>query len=113
MVESTEQAVLAALEVALRDHGWLAASDPARLRATLSDLLGTHADDHRGALDALVVSAQGGGAYRLRSVGRSGGVELRATLVDRLVDWGMAPARAGWVVDAWTMLVPASTIEPP
>ena len=113
MVESTEQVVVAALEVALRDHGWLAASDPARLRATLSDLLGAHADEHRGALDAIVVSAEEGVPDDLRSAGRSGAVLRRSDLVARLVDWGIAPDRAAWVVGAWESLVPESTLESP
>ena len=110
---SNQNRVVAALEAVLRDRGWPVATDPARLRATLSDLLGAEADEQRGALDAIVVSVAEGVSADLRDAGREGAGRVRAELVARLEDWGMAPERAAWVVDAWTSLLPETTATPP
>ncbi len=113
MSSSTEQAVVTALEAALRDVGWDAVTDPARLRAILSDLLGVHADGHRGALDALVISADEGIPSDLKAVGRSGAANVRPELMERLQEWGLTAQRAAWVLDAWESLIPESLPPPP
>jgi hypothetical protein len=110
---STRNAVVTALEGALRDHGWRVANDPTRLRAALSDLLGAEADVYRGAIDALVVSVEEAVASDLREQGRDGADRIRPGLVVRLQDWGMTADRASWVVDVWESLLPETTAAPP
>ncbi len=112
MPGTTENAVLAALEAVVRDHGWDVAAHPQRLRAVLSDVLGSHADEHRGALDAIVVSADEGVPFDIRDAGRSGIAAVSPALVDRLTDWGLSRERAGFVVDAWAALLPETTVQP-
>lgn len=112
MSGTAQATVLAALGAVIRDHGWLVAGNPARLRATLSDVLGPHADAHRGLVDAVVVSAEEGVPAEVRAAGRAGLPDLGPALVARLVDWGMAEDRAQWVVDGWGSLLPDSTMRP-
>src|SRR3954453_15834158 len=58
MAEVTDNVVVSGLDAVLRDHGWLVVRNPERLRASLSDVLGSYADSHRSLIDALVVSAE-------------------------------------------------------
>jgi hypothetical protein len=112
MTDVTANVVIKALEAALRDHGWLVTRTPERLRASLSDVLGSHADEHRGLVDALVVSAELGVPLEIRSAGRPGLPSVRRELEARLVGWGLSTERSTWVLDAWASLLPATTVPP-
>lgn len=98
--------VVDALDRVVSDNGWLAASRPGSLRASLSDVLGSAADEHRAELDAVVVSAEEGVPTELRTSGRGAAVALAPELTQRLVSWGMAEDLAASVVEAWTSLLP-------
>ena len=112
MSGSAESTVLAALSAVVRDHGWLVTNNSARLRATLSDVLGPEADQHRGLIDAIVVSAEEGVPAEVRAAGRAGLADVAPELTERLTEWGMARERADWVVAAWGALLPEATLDP-
>ena len=61
------QRVTAALTRAVRDHGRLATTQPERIRALLSDLLGSAARDLRAEVDAVVVACEEGVPHLLLS----------------------------------------------
>lgn len=105
--------VIAALDRVVSDNGWLAASRPGPLRASLSDVLGSAADHHRAELDAVVVSAEEGVPSALRTAGRGGAQALVPELTQRLVAWGMADELAASVVEAWAGLVPEISSSAP
>ena len=112
MGETTENAVLGALAAVVRDHGGAVESNPARLRAMLSDVLGATADEHRGAVDALVIAAEEGVAQDVRSTGGAGVSAIHADLVGRLEAWALArQTRARWTVDAWAGVAPETTTQ--
>lgn len=113
MPELGDNLVAQALAAVIRDHGWRVAAEPARLRAGLSDVLGASADEHKGLVDALVVSADEGTPAALAVAGREEAATIRATQVGKLEDWGLSPDRAAWVVDTWVGLVPDQTETPP
>ena len=113
MSETGDTVVTEALASVIRDHGWRVAADPARLRASISDLLGSSADDHRGLVDALVVSAEEGTARTIRETGREDMPQRSAELATALETWGLTAERASWVVAAWTGLLPGRTDVPP
>lgn len=113
MPETDDHVVNEALASVVRDHGWRVTTDPPRLRASLSDVLGPAADDHRGLVDALVVSAEEGTPREIREAGRESVAERRDELVGALEVWGLSTQTAAWVVDAWTALLPSRTDVPP
>lgn len=113
MADNDDTVVSDALASVIRDHGWRVAGDPPRLRASLSDLLGPATDDHRGLVDALVVSAEEGTPGAVRDAGREALPERRAELVAALEAWGLTAERADWVLAAWTGLLPGRTDVPP
>lgn len=108
-----EAAVARALAQVVDDHGWLVATEHARLRAALVDVLGGQADEHRGSLDAIVIAAEEGVATEVRRAGRPLADDQRATLTARLEEWGLDGARAAWVVEAWEALAPQVTAPAP
>lgn len=113
MAENSRHAVAAALGAVVRDHGWLLAAHPSRLRGMLNDVLGADAEDCRALVDAVVVAAEEGIAARVREAGPEGLSAVRSELVGRLEEWGMSSERAGWVVQAWGGLLPSLTARPP
>lgn len=119
MAARSQEAVAAALSTVLRDHGLAVASNARRLRASLSDLLGAESDEHRGALDAVLLVVDEGLVDVLRQADRATLPEAMPTLVARLGEWGLAPDPAEWALRTWTELLPAPrpatplTAEPP
>jgi hypothetical protein len=111
--EGDEVIVSQALAAVIRDHGWRIVTEPQRLRASLSDVLGAHADGCKGWVDALAISAEEGVPAKVREVGRSGLPEVDDSLVAALQEWGLAGDRARWTIDAWAGLVPDRTDLPP
>lgn len=103
-----ETVVERALRAVLRDYGWRLVTDTARLRATLSDVLGADAAEYRGLVDALVVAVDQGVLTDL-----SGGEHADADLERRLESWGLRADRAAWAVAAWKAVVPAGTDPAP
>ena len=106
MSDRISPVVLSALDQVVSDNGWLASSRPGPLRALLSDVLGSVADQHRAELDAVVVSAEEGVPTELRTAGRGTAQALVPELTQRLVAWGMADDLAAAVVESWASLVP-------
>lgn len=113
MSDRVSAEVAAALDRVVSDNGWLAASRPGSLRASLSDVLGSAADQHRAELDAVVVSAEEGVPSRLRTAGRAGAHNLAPELTQQLVDWGMTESLASSVVETWADLVPEISSSAP
>jgi hypothetical protein len=105
--------VAAALSVVLRDHGWAVSSNARRLRASLSDLLGAEADEHRAAVDAIVLAVEEGIVADLHVAGREGLEDALPALSSRLADWGLAAGPAAWAVRTWAQHLPVSTVQPP
>ncbi len=93
-----------ALSEVLHDHGWALSGEPARLRAALSDVLGAGSDEHRGAVDAVVLAAEEGLPAELAE--RGSGEELRRELVEALVEWGLAETQAQRAIAAWAECAP-------
>ena len=99
-----DHAVERALRGVIRDHGWRLTGDAERLRATLLDVLGVDASEHRGSLDALVIAAEHGVPSALTESESSG-----PALVDALLSWGLSPERAAWSVDTWAAVAGGHT----
>ncbi|CUR54409.1 hypothetical protein NOCA2150151 [metagenome] len=110
MAQGAEDAVRGALADVVGDHGWDVASNPPRLRAMLSDLLGDQADSARAFVDAIAVSADEGVPGLL--AGEVATPELVQGLAARLEQWGLTPMMAAWVVESWAMLAPAPVAQP-
>jgi hypothetical protein len=113
MSEGISPVVAAALDRVVSDNGWLSASRPGALKAGLSDVLGSEAEQHRAELDALVVSAEEGVPAELRTAGHAAAQGLVPDLVQRLVGWGMTDDMASSVVGAWATLVPELSSSAP
>lgn len=113
MAGRSDEAVARALGEVLRDHGWAAAGSARRLRGSLNDVLGAEADDHRAAVDAVVLAVEEGIVTDLLEVGREGLEDARPALTARLEEWGLAQAPAVWAVGTWAAHLPAVTIQPP
>lgn len=114
MTSASEQVVAKALGSVVRDHGWLVASHPGRLRGTLNDVLGGDSEECRGLVDAVVVSAEEGIPARIRSARSETLGEVTPELVAQLEEWGFSREWAAWVVQAWiTLLHPSPTVQPP
>jgi hypothetical protein len=105
---ANDELLVRALRGVLRDHGWRLVADPDRLRATLSDVLGTDAPELRGYVDALVVAAEHGLPAAVEEPG------VPATeLMARLESWGLSAERAAWAVATWTSVTPRRTDPAP
>ena len=94
--------VTAALADVLRDYGRRITTDPVRLRAALNDVLGSTAQQHRAAVDALVVSVQ----EDVPSALGEGGTGSSDDAVARLAAWGLDASTAAWVAEAWLAVLP-------
>lgn len=112
MTESSDRVVLGALATVIEDHGWQVATNPNRLRASMSDVLGAAADSHRGALDALAIAVDEGVTEDMRLAGYDALPEVRAGLSERLVEWGLSAERAEWTIDAWADVLPPAPPPP-
>jgi hypothetical protein len=95
------EAVGSAVLLVLREHGWEVASQPARLRAMLSDVLAGAAQEHRAAVDALVVAAEEGVGRTLAAADGPARAALLAQLPATLTGWGLDLPRARWAVQTW------------
>lgn len=113
MTGRSEKAVADALSAVLRDQGWPTALNPKRLRASMNDVLGVEADQHRGALDAVVLAVEEGIVAHLHTVGRQDGGALLPGMVDRLTEWGPSRDRATWALRTWVDRIPEATLPPP
>jgi hypothetical protein len=105
--------VARALGEVLRDHGWDVAASARRLRGSLNDVLGAEADEHRAAVDAVVLAVEEGVVTDLLEAGRENVDDVLPDLTTRLAEWGLAPAPAAWAVRTWATHLPAATIKPP
>ena len=113
MADTSEHVVEAALSAVVRDHGWRVATEPTRLRASLSDVLGSNANDHRGAVDALVISVDEGSSRGDPYCWSRRSVRCAAALASRLAEWGLSAERTEWTIQAWGQLLPETTAPPP
>lgn len=113
MTARSEVAVARALSTVLGDHGWAVATNARRLRGGLNDVLGPEADEHRGALDAIVLAVDEGVVAELREAGREHAGPVARAMVERLTEWGLARDRAAWAVGAWVAALPEATLPPP
>jgi hypothetical protein len=109
----SDEAVARALGEVLRDHGWDVAASARRLRGSLNDVLGAEADEHRAAVDAVVLAVEEGIVPDLLEAGRENLEDALPALTARLAEWGLAPAPAAWAVRTWAAHLPATTIQPP
>jgi hypothetical protein len=109
----SDEAVARALGEVLRDHGWDVAASARRLRGSLNDVLGAEADEHRAAVDAVVLAVEEGIVPDLLEAGRENLDDVLPELTARLAEWGLAPAPAAWAVRTWATHLPAATIKPP
>jgi hypothetical protein len=109
----SDEAVARALGEVLRDHGWDVAASARRLRGSLNDVLGAEADEHRAAVDAVVLAVEEGVVSDLLEAGRENVDDVLPDLTARLAEWGLAPAPAAWAVRTWATHLPAATIKPP
>jgi hypothetical protein len=109
----SDEAVARALGEVLRDHGWDVAASARRLRGSLNDVLGAEADEHRAAVDAVVLAVEEGIVTDLLEAGRENLDDVLPDLTTRLAEWGLAPAPAAWAVRTWATHLPAATIKPP
>jgi hypothetical protein len=109
----SDEAVARALGEVLRDHGWEVAASARRLRGSLNDVLGAEADEHRAAVDAVVLAVEEGVVTDLLEAGRENVDDVLPDLTTRLAEWGLAPAPAAWAVRTWATHLPAATIKPP
>jgi hypothetical protein len=109
----SDEAVARALGEVLRDHGWDVAASARRLRGSLNDVLGAEADEHRAAVDAVVLAVEEGIVPDLLEAGRENLDDVLPALTSRLSEWGLAPAPAAWAVRTWATHLPAATIKPP
>lgn len=113
MAGRSDEAVAQALGAVLRDHGWDVAASPKRLRGSLNDVLVAEADEHRAAVDAIVLAVEEGIVSDLLRAGREGVEDALPGLTARLAEWGLAAAPAAWAVRTWAAHLPATTIQPP
>lgn len=113
MAGRSDEAVARALGEVLRDHGWDVAASARRLRGSLNDVLGAEADEHRAAVDAVVLAVDEGVVTDLLEAGRENLDDVLPDLTTRLAEWGLAPAPAAWAVRTWATHLPAATIKPP
>lgn len=113
MAGRSDETVARALGEVLRDHGWDVAASARRLRGSLNDVLGAEADEHRAAVDAVVLAVEEGIVPDLLEAGRENLDEVLPVLTGRLAEWGLAPAPAAWAVTTWATHLPAATIKPP
>lgn len=113
MAGRSDEAVARALGEVLRDHGWDVAASARRLRGSLNDVLGAEADEHRAAVDAVVLAVEEGVVTDLLEAGRENVDDVLPDLTTRLAEWGLAPAPAAWAVRTWATHLPAATIKPP
>ncbi|TGN62650.1 hypothetical protein EXE59_00775 [Nocardioides eburneiflavus] len=113
MAGRSDEAVARALGEVLRDHGWDVAASARRLRGSLNDVLGAEADEHRAAVDAVVLAVEEGVVTDLLDAGRENLDDVLPDLTTRLAEWGLAPAPAAWAVRTWATHLPAATIKPP
>lgn len=113
MAGRSDEAVARALGEVLRDHGWDVAASARRLRGSLNDVLGAEADEHRAAVDAVVLAVEEGIVPDLLEAGRENLDDVLPELTTRLAEWGLAPAPAAWAVRTWAAHLPAATIKPP
>lgn len=113
MAGSADEAVERALGAVLRDHGWDVAARARRLRGSLNDVLGAEADEHRAAVDAVVLAVEEGIVTDLLRLGRGGAEDAVPAMTARLGEWGLAPGPAAWAVRTWASHLPAPTIQPP
>ncbi len=92
--------VTAALTRAVRDHGRVAATHPERIRALLSDLLGSSARELRAEVDALVVACEEGVPQLLLSAEEEPDAAAEEA-VARLEARGLQPGLAFAAVNTW------------
>ncbi len=97
-IEGSADVVASALLQVLFDQGWDTGQQPVRLRAMLSDLLGSSAADHEAAVDALVVGAELGAA----AVASSPSEGASDAVTVRLTEWGLSAETATWVTATWS-----------
>lgn len=87
-----------ALAVVVDDFGVEVARSPERLRAALSDALGSRGREQRAAIDALVLAADVGVSSDTKAVDAE-------TPASRLTDRGLGGELSRWSVEAWRQAI--------